>query len=164
MDFVTPSIGLIFWTGLVFIILLLLLTKFAWKPVLAAVKNRENSIAEALQLAEETKAEMLKLKSDNENLLKEARAERDIILKEARDAKDNMIADAKNKAQVEADRMITSAKAAINNEKMAAITEMKNQVAVISLEIAEKILKQELASDEKQKALIGNLMEDVNLN
>ena len=161
---VTPGVGLIFWTSIVFILLLVLLGKFAWKPILAAIKSREESIDEALKSAEKAKLEMQELKAGNEKILAEARAERDALLKEARDTKDSIIAEAKSKSQSEADRIMASAREQITNEKNAAVAELKNQVAVLSIEIAEKILRSELSSDEKQKALVSNLMKDVNLN
>lgn len=164
MDLVTPAIGLVFWTVLIFIILLVLLRKFAWKPILNAVKDRTDSIREALSSAEKAKDEMAKLQSDNELILKEARIERDNIIKEARDLKDKTIAEAKSQAKSEADTIIASAKAAIQNEKRAAINEIKNQVASLSIEIAEKILSKELSEKDSQKALIEDLLNKTNIN
>lgn len=161
---VTPSVGLIFWTSITFILLLVILGKFAWKPILSAIKTREKSIEDALQSAENALKDMRELKSNNERILNEARAERDNLLKEARDMKDAIIAEAKVKAQADAERIMSSAREQILNEKNAAVTELKNQVATLSIEIAEKILKSELSSDDKQKALVNNLMKDVNLN
>ena len=158
------SVGLFFWQTLLFLVLLFLLRKFAWKPILEAVNEREDSIQEALDSAKEAKLEMAKLKSDNEDLLNEARAERDAMMKEARSIKDDIVAEAKTTANVEAEKIIISARESIQHEKMAAITELKNQVAVLSIEIAEKILKDELSSAEKQKALIDNVVKDINLN
>lgn len=161
---ITPGIGLIFWTTIVFILLVVILGKYAWKPILKAVKTREESIEQALASAELAKQEMLELKAGNEKILAEARAERDALLKDARDTKDAIINEAKAKATKEAERIMSAARDQITNEKNAAITELKNQVASLSIEIAEKILRSELASDEKQKALVNNLMKDVNLN
>lgn len=161
---VTPEIGMLFWTAVVFLILMLLLTKFAWKPILAAVKEREASIEEALNSAEDAKRAMAELKSNNEDLLNEARAERDAMMKEARTIKDDIIAEAKGKASEDAEKILASARESIQHEKMAAITELKNQVALLSIEIAEKILKDELSSADKQKALIDNVVKDINLN
>lgn len=161
---VTPELGLIVWTTLVFCILLFLLAKFAWKPILKAVKEREKSIEDALNSAEDAKRQMAELKSSNTDLLNQAREERDVMLKEAREIKDNIVADAKNIANEQAEKIITDAKQSIHHEKMAAITELKNQVAILSIEIAEKILKEELSSDEKQKAIINNVVKDINLN
>lgn len=164
MDLVTPDIGLLFWTGLVFLILLFLLTKFAWKPILSAVKKREDNIQSALDMAKETKAAMEKLQVQNGNLLKEARAERDDMIKEAKATTDRMIESAKNIAKEEADKLVKNAKVAIESEKEAAVAELKNQVAGIALEIAEKIIRVELSTSEKQKNLAEDLAKDINLN
>lgn len=164
MELVKPSIGLIFWMIVSFSIILFLLKKFAWTPILGMIEEREESIENALAAAEKAKEEMKSLQSSNERILNEAKAERETLLKDARDVKDKMIADAKSAANKESDRLLQAARADIQNEKMAAVTELKNQVAVLSIEIAEKILKSELSSDEKQKSLITNLLEDVNLN
>ncbi len=164
MELVTPGIGLVFWTSIVFAILFVLLAKFAWKPILGAIKEREQSIEDALASAEKAKEEMKTLLSNNERILTEARAERDELLKDARDIREKMIAEAKGLATKESERLLQAARENIQNEKMAAITELKNQVAVLSIEIAEKILKSELSSDEKQKSLVNNLLQDVNLN
>lgn len=161
---VTPEIGMLFWTALVFILLMLLLTKFAWKPILKAVKERESSIEEALNSAQDAKRQMAELKSSNEELLNKAREERDAMLKEARDIKDKIVGDAKNTAKEEAEKIVTAARESIQHEKMAAITELKNQVAILSIEIAEKILKEELSSADKQKTIIDNVVKDINLN
>lgn len=164
MELVQPAIGLVFWMIICFAILFLLLKKFAWKPILGAIKDREASIEDALSAAERAKREMAELKASNERILNEAKAERDKLLKEARETKESIIAEAKSKAQKEADRIMTSARESIQTEKMAAIADLKNQVATLSIEIAEKILKEHLSSDDKQKALVKNLLEDVNLN
>lgn len=161
---VTPGIGLIVWTTVVFLFLVLLLGKYAWKPILGAVKTREKNIADSLAAAETAKKEWQELKAANEIVLNQARAEKDAVLKEARDMKDSIIAEAKLRANHESERILTAAREQITNEKNAAINELKNQVASLSIEIAEKILKSELSSDEKQKALVSNLMKDVNLN
>lgn len=164
MELVKPSIGLIFWMVVSFSIILFLLKKFAWKPILTMIKEREQSIENALAAAEKAKADMAVLQSDNERILAEARAERDVLLKEAREMKEQIISEAKGAATKEGDRLLKIARENIQNEKMAAITELKNQVATLSIEIAEKILKSELSSDEKQKSLVNNLLKDVNLN
>lgn len=164
MDLVTPDLGLIFWTGLVFLLLLFVLTKFAWKPMLNAIKTREEGIQEALDMAKKTKAEMEQLQTQNQNALKEARAERDQIIKEAKATSNEMIEAAKAKAKVEADKIIETAKASIETEKNAAIAELKTQVASISVDIAEKILREELSSGEKQTQLAENYVQDINLN
>ncbi len=164
MDLVTPGIGLVFWTTVVFVILLVLLKKFAWKPILSAVKEREESIESALSSAEKAKEEMQALQADNERILKEARAERDGMLKDAREMKDKIIEEAKEKAKTETSRLIADATSQIENQKMAAITDMKNQVAEMSIEIAELVLGAELADKEKQSALVSNQLNDFKLN
>ncbi len=161
---VTPGIGLIFWTTLCFLLLIVLLGKYAWKPILGAIKEREEGITKALESAEKAKLEMKELVAGNEKILEQARAERDAMLKKARETKDSIVNEAKAKSKTEADRILASAREQITNEKNAAITELKNQVATLSIEIAEKILKSELSSDEKQKQLVNTLMKDVNLN
>jgi F-type H+-transporting ATPase subunit b len=164
MDLITPELGLMFWTGLVFVLLLFVLTKFIWKPILNAVNTREKSISDSLELAEKTKAEMLALQAQNENLLKEARSERDAIVRDAKEIATKMVEDSKNNAKVEAEKIITSARESINNEKLAAISELKTQIAEFSIEIAEKVVRGELSSEAKQKALTENLAADFNLN
>ncbi len=164
MDLVLPDFGLLFWTALVFAILLILLAKFAWKPILSAVNEREQKITDALDLAEKTKAEMKALQSQNENLLKEARAERDAIVRDAKDTAMKMVEDAKNAAKTEAEKVMTSARESIISEKNAAISELKNQVAVFSIEIAEKLVRGEMASPGKQKELAEKLAADIKMN
>lgn len=161
---ITPGIGLIFWTTIVFLLLLVLLGKFAWKPILNAIKTREEGITKALASADSALKDMRELKSNNDRILAQAKSERDALIKEAREAKDSIISEAKSKAQAEADRIMTSAREQIINEKNAAVAELKVQVAALSIEIAEKILKADLSNDEKQKTLVNNLMKDVNLN
>jgi F-type H+-transporting ATPase subunit b len=164
MGLVMPDTGLLIWMMITFLIVLILLRKFAWKPILKMIKDREDSIDGALKSAENAKLEMQNLKSDNEKILAQARNERDQMMKEARDMKDQIVGEAKGKAKEEADKILASAREAINNEKMAAITELKNQVALLSVEIAEKILKRELSDENKQKELIGDLLKDTKLN
>ena len=164
MELVTPSIGLVFWTAIVFVLLIVILAKVAWKPILKAIKEREESIENAIKSAERAKLEMAELQAGNERLLAEARIERDKMLKEARDTRDAVIAEAKAKATIEANKVIESARQTIQSDKTAAINELKNQVAAMSIEIAEKIIKSELADNEKQKALISNMMKEVTLN
>ena len=161
---IEPGVGLIFWTTITFLLLLFLLGKFAWKPILNAIKSREDSITKALASAESALKDMRELKAANETIMTQARAERDTLLKEARDTKDAIINEAKQKATSEADRILSTAREQITNEKNAAVAELKNQVASLSIEIAEKILRSELSNDEKQKALVSNLMKDVTLN
>ena len=158
------SVGLFFWQTLLFVALILLLKKFAWKPILDAVNEREQGIKDALDSAEQAKQEMANLQADNEKLLKEARAERDAMIKEARDIKNKMINDAKEEAKGEADKMVAQAQAAIESEKKAAIADLKNQVASLSLEIAEKVVKENLSTDDKQQKLVKNLLKDSSLN
>jgi F-type H+-transporting ATPase subunit b len=160
----TPGIGLIFWTTVVFLLLLVLLGKFAWKPILSAIKTREKNIEDSLAKAESALNDMRELQANNEKIMAKAREERDSLLKEARETKESMIAEAKAKAAKESERIIAGAREQIVTEKNAAIAELKSQVASLSIDIAEKILKSELSSDEKQKALVSNLMKDVNLN
>lgn len=164
MELITPDLGLLFWTGLVFVLLLIILTKFIWKPILSSVNAREQKISDALELAEKTKAEMKALQVANENLLAEARAERDAIVKDAKETATRMVEDAKTAAKNESAKVVEAARQTINAEKAAAISELKMQVASFSLEIAEKIVRGELASDEKQKALAEQLAGDINLN
>lgn len=164
MELVRPEFGLIFWMCISFGLILLILKKFAWKPILNMLHEREASIQDALDAAEKAKEEMKALQSSNEKILADARSERDQLLKDAREIREKMIADAKGIASKEGERMLTIARENIQNEKMAAITELKNQVATLSIEIAEKILKSELSSDEKQKSLVNTLLKDVNLN
>jgi F-type H+-transporting ATPase subunit b len=164
MDLITPQIGLIFWTTLSFLILMFLLKKFAWSPILGAVKTRESSIKAALEAAENARNEMATLKADNDRVLKEARAERDEMLKEARDMKATIVSEAKNSAKEEADKLIASAKSVIENEKAAAISELKSSVGALSVEIAEKVLKAELKDADKQNAYISEMLKDVKLN
>ena len=158
------SVGLFFWQTLLFLALLFLLRKFAWKPILGAVNSREESIKKALDSAKEAEEKMASITAKNEEFLKQARKERDVILREAKDAKDAIVAEAKGVAQKEADRILALANEQIANERMKAVIELKNQVGKLSLEIAEKILTAELDNKSKQEALVNNLVEDVNLN
>lgn len=164
MGLMIPETGLVIWMLITFLILLFLLTKFAWKPIMKMIKDREKSIEDALASAENAKAEMNNLKAENEKILQEARNERDKMIKEAREIREQMIAEAKGKAKSEGDKMLQSAREAIHNEKMAAITDLKNQVAQLSIDIAEKIIARELSSENKQKELIGDLLKEVKLN
>jgi len=163
MELVTPELGLVFWTTLSFLILLFLLGKFAWKPILGAINEREISIENALMKAEAAKEEMARLTSENESLLKEARAERDIILQEARKLKDKIVGEAKEAAQQEGAKMIEKAKLEINMQKALAIADVKNQVATLSLEIAEKVLRKQFEDASKQDALVTELLKEVKL-
>ncbi len=164
MELVKPAFGLLFWMCISFGIILFILKKFAWTPILNMLNEREVSIQKALDSAENARIAIRELQDNNERILQEARAERDLLLKDAREIREKMISDAKNIANKEGERLLKSARENIQNEKSAAITELKNQVATLSIEIAEKILKSELSSDEKQKTLVNTLLQDVNLN
>ena len=164
MELVKPAFGLVFWMLVSFGIIFFLLKKFAWPVILTALDERERSISDALNAAQKAKEEMAGLKADNESLLQEARNQRDLILKEAREAKDSIIGEAKIKATEESDRLRRIAREEIQNEKMAAITELKNQVAILSIQVAEKVIRQQLSTDEKQKQLVQELLKDVKMN
>jgi len=164
MDIVQPAIGLIFWTLISFIILLVILGKFAWKPILGAVTERERSIEEALSKAEAAKDEMARLTGENEELLKQARAERDLILREAKHVKDQIIGEAKDAAQKEGARMIEKARIEIDNQTAIAMAGVKEQVASLSIEIAEKILRKQFEDKQKQEDLVEDLLKKVKLN
>lgn len=164
MELVTPSIGLVFWTLVSFLILLVILKKLAWKPMLGAIHERERSIEDALNKAELAKQEMARLSNENEALLKQAKLERDAILKEAKEIKDQIVNEAKTQAQTEGAKLIEKAKLEINNQKIAALDEVKNQVASLSLEIAEKIMRQQFNDKQKQEELVGELLKEVKLS
>ena len=163
MDLVTPDLGLVVWTTVCFAILLFILGKFAWKPILAAVAERENSIESALLKAEAVKEEMARLTNENETLLKQARAERDTILAEATKVKNQIINDAKEAAQKEGSRQIELARIEINSQKAIALADVKNQVATLSIEIAEKILRKQFEDQKKQDDLVKELLKEVKL-
>lgn len=158
------SIGLFFWVALIFVILILLMSKFAWKPILTAINDREEGIQKALDEAENARKEMENLKADNEKLLKEARVERDAMMKEAREVKDKILADAKSEAEAQTATMIEKAKATIEQEKQAAIVDLKNKVADLSIGIAESVVKKDLASQEDQLKFVEGMLKDVTLN
>jgi len=158
------SFGLFIWQIVLFVGLILLLKKFAWKPILDAVNDREEGIKNALLSAENARKEMQSLQADNQRILQEARLERDNMLKEAREMKEKMVADAKNEAQVQGLKMIEQAKVAIEGEKNAAMAELKLQVSTLSLSIAERLLKDELSNKEAQTKLVEKLLGDVKLN
>lgn len=158
------SVGLFVWQTLLFLALLFLLRKFAWKPILSAVNEREQKISDSIEQAEKAQAELTALKMQNEDLLKEARAERDAMIKDAKATATKMVEDAKALAKTEGSKLLASAKESINAEKIAAINELKTQVAVFSIEIAEKIVREELSSTDKQKALADKLVNDINMN
>jgi len=164
MELVQPGIGLIFWMTLSFSALIFILAKFAWKPILKGLKEREESIDEALNAANKAREDMKELKFSNEELLKEAKEDRDLIMKEARTVKDKIIDEAKEKASIEASKIVETAKESIQFEKMAAITDLKNQLATLSIEIAEKVLKQELSTKDKHEELVKRLISEVKFN
>jgi len=164
MGLVTPGIGLIIWMTIAFLVVWIGLGKFAWPAILETIKEREESIANALKSAEKAKEDMAQLQSDNEKILKQAREERDVILKEGKEMREKMIADAKGQAQGEADKIVASARESIATEKLAAMAEIKNHVASLSVDIAEKILKSELSNADKQKQLVNTLLDDIKLN
>ncbi len=164
MDLLTPSTGLIIWQLIIFVGLFILLAKFAWKPILSSLKEREESIQSALDQAEKAKLEMASLKSDNEKLLKETREERDKILRDARTASNHIQEEAQVSAKKIGDKMIEDAKSIINTEKQAALRDVKAQVAQFSLEIAEKLVKKNLSDDKSQRELTENLIKDLKLN
>lgn len=160
---VEPSIGLIFWMTLTFLTVLFILAKFAWKPILNGLKEREASIADALNEAKRAREEMASLHAKNEELMRSAREEREMLLKEARDIRDKEIAEAKGKAKAEAEALLARARADIQNEKKAAIVEMKNQLAELSIQVAEVILKEKLADRAAQQSLVDKVMTEAEL-
>jgi F-type H+-transporting ATPase subunit b len=164
MDLVTPGLGLVVWTAITFLILLVILRKFAWKPILGAVSDREDGIKDALASAEKARAEMENLHADNERILQEARAERENMLKDAREMKNKMIADAKEEAQVQATKMIEQAQAAIESEKKSAMAELKSHVAGLSIDIAEKVVRNELSNKDNQLKLVEEMLGEATLN
>jgi F-type H+-transporting ATPase subunit b len=164
MELIQPGIGLIFWMTLSFGIVLFILGKFAWKPIMKMLKEREESINSALHAADKAREDMQNLVSDNERQLVEAKNERDAILGEARKIREKIIEEARGKAGEEAQRIVESAKERIENEKMAAITELKNQIALLSIEIAEKLIREELSKDKKQEELIKKMLDDIKSN
>ncbi|HKL03744.1 MAG TPA: F0F1 ATP synthase subunit B [Cryomorphaceae bacterium] len=158
------SFGTVIWSTIAFLVVAFILAKFAWKPILASIREREDSIDDALKSAKKAREEMSNLQASNENLLKEARLERDSMLKDARQTKDKIISEAKSKAEGEYDKIVASARDTINTEKQAAITEIKHQVANLSIEIAEKVIREELKSADKQKELIEKYISESKLN
>jgi F-type H+-transporting ATPase subunit b len=159
-----PSIGLLFWMTLSFLVVFFMLKKFAWKPILEGLRTREEGISSALEAAKEAKEEMAKLQASNEDLLKEARAERDALLKEAKEIREKTIAAAAAEAKEKADAILAKATAEIQNEKVAAMAELKNQVGEISLDIAERVLRVKLSDDKAQQDLVDRLVKDINLS
>lgn len=164
MDLVTPSFGLVFWTTLSFLTVLFLLGKFAWKPIVKSIRDREEDIQKALDAAKQAKEEMRSLQKNNEALLQQAREERDLLMKQARETKDQMISEAKNKAREEADKLLASAREEIRNEKTKALNELKNQVAGIAFEIAEKVLTEKLSDKDKQQDSVNKALSEIHFN
>jgi F-type H+-transporting ATPase subunit b len=164
MDLLTPDLGLFLWNLLAFLILFFILKKTAWKPILKSLNEREQGISDALATAERVKAEMAQLKNENEALLAKAREERALMMKEARETKEKIINEAKEQAKLEAGKVITDAQAAIEQQKMAALTEVKNQVGTLVVEVAEKILRRELSNKAEQEKYIRQLSNEVKLN
>lgn len=164
MDLITPEFGLVFWTLITFFILLVILKKFAWKPILGAVSEREEGIKNALASAENARIEMENLQSDNERILKEARLEREVMLKEARELKNKIIDDAKEEAKRQSDKLVRQAQETILTEKKAAISDLKAEVAKVSISIAEKVIRGELSDADKQEKLVKSMLDDNSLN
>lgn len=164
MQLLTPGLGLIVWTLLAFLVVFFILKKFAWKPILSSLDQREKTISDSLATAEKIKAEMAQMKSENEQLLATAREERAQMLKEARETKDRIVNEAKEQAKAEANKIITEAQAAINTQKMAALTDVKNQVGKLVIEVTEKILRKELGNKDAQEAHIKGLIDEVKMN
>ncbi|TVR79211.1 MAG: F0F1 ATP synthase subunit B [Chitinophagaceae bacterium] len=160
----SPGFGLVFWSAIAFLVVLWILKKFAWGPILGALQDRESSIEASLKAAEEARKEMADLKADNERILNEARAERNEIIKEAKELKESIINEAKDKSREEAAKIIEAAKADIQNEKMAAITDIKNQAGLMAIEIAKQVLKKELKDNEAQEKYVDELINDFKLN
>lgn len=160
MSLVTPAVGLMFWTCVIFVLLILVLKKFAWKPILSAVDQRNESISNSLLAAEKARNEIASLTANNEQIIAQAKLDRDALLKEAREMKNEIISKAKETATNEADKIISSAKEQITNEKMKALTELKNQVAAISIEMAEKVLGSELSNADAQKDLVNRALKE----
>jgi F-type H+-transporting ATPase subunit b len=164
MDLLIPSFGLLIWTFLAFFILLFILKKFAWKPILKSLKERENGIADSLATAERVKAEMAQFQNENEAMMAKAREERAQMLKEAKETKDKIISEAKEQAKLEANKIVMDAQQTIENKKMAAITEVKNQLGTMVLEVSEKVLRRELSNKAEQEKFIKEMAESSKLN
>ncbi|WP_299363827.1 F0F1 ATP synthase subunit B [Winogradskyella sp.] len=164
MDLITPEFGLVFWTLITFLVLLYILRRFAWKPILGAVSAREEGIKDALASAEKARQEMENLQADNERILQEARAEREAMLKDAREIREQTIAKAEAEAQEKASKIIEKAQAAIESEKKAAMAELKSHVAGLSIDIAEKVVQGELSNKDKQLKLVEDMLGETTLN
>lgn len=164
MELLSPGLGLLVWTLVAFLLVFFILKKFAWKPILETLKERETGIAEAIASADKIKTEMAALKNENEALLAQAREERAVLIKEAKETANKMVSDAKEKARAEYDRIVADAQSAITQQKNAALTDVKNQVGSLVIEVAEKVLRRELANKAEQEAYIKGLAEVVNMN
>jgi F-type H+-transporting ATPase subunit b len=164
MELLTPSFGLLIWTFIAFLIVFFILAKFAWPAIIIGLKEREQSIAESLATAEKVKMEMAQMKSDNEALMRKAQEERAQMLKEAKETKDKIIGEAKEQAKTEANKIVAEAQAAIEQQKMAALTDVKNQVGQLVIEVAEKVLRKELSNKSEQEKYISDLAKEVKLN
>jgi len=164
MELLQPELGLMFWTTLIVLIIFWLLSKFAWKPIITALSEREKHIDEALKSADRARAEMANMKSEHESLLKQAKEERSLILKEAKDMKDSIINEAKDKAKTEGAKLIAEAKKEIDNQKMAALIEVKNEIGNMVLEVSQKILQRELNNKDEHMKYVNSLLEKSKLN
>ena len=164
MELLLPELGLFIWTLLAFVIVFLILKKFAWKPILATLNDREKSIADSIASADKVRQEMANMKSENEQLLNQAREERSLMLKEAKDTKDKIVNDAKSQAIEEANKIMADARAQIQNEKMAALTDVKNQMGKLVIEVSEKVLRKELSDKSAQENYISTLAKEIKLN
>ncbi|MCD6333587.1 MAG: F0F1 ATP synthase subunit B [Bacteroidales bacterium] len=164
MGLVTPDYGTIFWMVLAFGLVFMLLKKFAWKPILNSLKNREQSIREALEAADVARGEMAKLQADNELVLQQARKERDALLDEAREMRESMIEEARDKAALEAEKVVLKARKQIENEKLSALSDIRKQISELSIQIAEKVLRKELSNAADHESLIQEMLKDIKLN
>jgi len=164
MNLITPEFGLLFWQTITFLALLLLLSRFAWKPIMSSLREREETIEGALRSAELARVEMTKLRADNERLLDEARAERDAMMRKAQQTADTIVEEAKNKAAAESNRIVESARAAILSERQAAIDDIRRQVATLSVDIAEKVIRRQINGDAQQRQLVDQFVKDIHLS
>ena len=164
MNLITPELGLLFWQTITFLCLLLLLSRFAWKPIMSSLREREETIENALKSAELARKEMAKLRADNERLLDEARAERDAMMRKAQQTADTIVEEAKNKAAAESNRIVESARAAILAERQAATDDIRRQIAVLSVDVAEKVLRRQLRDEPQQRQLVDQFVKDIHLS
>ncbi len=164
MNLITPEFGLLFWQTITFLFLLLLLSRFAWKPIMSSLREREETIEGALRSAELARQEMTRLRADNERLLDEARVERDAMMRKAQQTADAIVEEAKNKAAAESNRIVESARAAIQSERQAAIDDIRRQVATLSVDIAEKVIRRQINGDTQQRQLVDQFVKDIHLS